>query len=184
MYQNKSYKNIIILLSSATLLLFGFIYFAYYQIKEKNENILRLQQDLSAKSDKHEYLISLQNTIKEIESEIEKVQKSIIPKSRDVAFIEDLESMARSYGLQIEIQSLSLVSDKNINTDKIAVLKVKARASGSWSSVYRFVSELESLTYKLKIDKIALYTKSDGSSTINRNADWEVIFEISVLEEK
>ena len=186
MNQSGLFKKIIGALSLTSIILFGAIYFVYNQIKTKNENILNIEQDLSSKNTKHDYLISLQKLVESIDPEIKKVESSIVPKAGDVAFIEELELLARNSNLIIEIESLNLTSDPKNDSSPLATLKVKVKATGLWSDVYKFTYEMESLKYKIKINKFTLANKEELTSvrTTSQNKEWQANFEISVLEYK
>lgn len=186
MEQSGLFKKIIAILSLATLILFGTIYYVYSDIKSKNETILTVEQDLSSKNEKHEYLMSLQNLVESIDPQVKKIESSIIPKSGDVAFIEELESLGRSEGLLVEIDSLNLAGDPKISSSTLSMLKVKFRATGAWAEVYKFVSIIESLKYRIKINKFTLSSKEELTATKNPNGnkEWQGIFEVSVLEYK
>ncbi len=186
MEQSGLFKKIIVILSLGSLLLFGVIYYVYSDIKTKNETILTVEQDLSSKNEKHEYLMSLQNVVESIDPEVQKIENSIVPKAGDVAFIEELEALGRSSGLVVEIDSLNLASDPKISSSTFTMLKVKVRASGAWSDVYEFASIMESLKYKIKVNKFTLSNKEELTAIRSQttNKDWQGIFEISVLEYK
>lgn len=186
MEQSGLFKKVIAFLSLATLFLFGAIYYVYSDIRSKNETILTVEQDLSSKNQKHEYLMSLQNLVDSIDPQVTKIESSIIPKSGDVAFIEELESLGRGEGLLVEIDSLNLVGDPKISSSTLAVLKVKFRATGDWAEVYKFASMIESLKYKIKINKFTLSSREELMATKNPDGskDWQGVFEISVLEYK
>lgn len=186
MNQSGLFKKIIGALSLTSIVLFGAIYFVYNQIKTKNEKILNIEQDLLSKNTKHDYLISLQKLVESIDPEIKKVESSFIPKGGDVAFIEELELLARNSNLNVEIESLNLTSDPKNDSSPLATLKVKAKASGLWSDIYKFIYEMESLKYKIKINKFSIFNKQELTSIrdIKQNNEWQINFEISVLEYK
>ncbi len=176
----------IVVLSVASLTLFGAIYYVYSDIKSKNETILTVEQDLSSKNQKHDYLMSLQNLVESIDPEVQKVESMIIPKSGDVAFIEEIENLGRSSGLLVEIDSLNLTTDPKVSSSTLSVLKVKVRATGAWVDVYKFASQIESLKYRIKINKFTLSSKEELTAIRSQssNKEWQGIFEISVLEYK
>lgn len=188
MNQSKLYKKIIVGLSIGASLLFSVIYFVYSDIREKNGKISLIEQELLSQNNKYDHSISMQKLVKSIEPDIRKINSSIIPKSGDVDFIEELESVAKGHNLSIKIDSLSLVSDTKIASSSVNTLKIKANAEGTWSNVYIFLSELESLPYKIKINRFTIVNSDDlaldGTRVVNQGNKWQVTFEISVLEYK
>lgn len=184
--QSSLFKKIIIFLSITAFLLFGAIYFVYAEIRDKSEKIAMADNDLSQKNNRYNYLVSMQKLVSDIEPEIEKINNSIILRTGDVAFIENLEGLARSYDLSVQIESLNLVSDPKSSSSTPATLRIKAKTIGSWANSYLFLSELESLPFKIKVNKFAFQISKDipkdGKSLPNNI--WETSFEISVLKYK
>ncbi len=172
-------------LSLIAIMLSIAIYFMYHDIKSKNESILQVENNLSFKNTEYDYLVSMQNFIMESESEIAKINSSIISKDGEVAFIENLESRARSYNLKIEIDSLNLASnDTKTASSTVSTLKIKASAEGSWANIYKFISEVESLPERIKINKISLSYRGDllDQTIPEQNKIWGASFEVSVLK--
>jgi len=186
MDQSKLFIKIILLLIICTLSLFGVIYFVYFEIKEKNEKIMNVEQDISTQNSKHDYLVSAQKLIEDIEPDIAKIGDSIVSSNGDVAFIENLEFIARSYDLSIQIDSLTIEDDLKNESNPISTLKIKAKINGSWTNTYVFLSELESLPFKLKINKFNLISSGEVSNVdkTSSNIDWQALVEISVLKYK
>lgn len=188
MEQGKLFKKIIIVLSLSVIILFGAIYFVYAEIRSKNQKIFSFEQELQMKNNKYDYLVSMQKLVENIEPDIQKINNSIVSKSGDVGFIENLEAMARSHDLDIKIDSLNLVSDPKAPQSTLNTLKIKAKADGSWSNVYIFLSELESSPFKIKIDKFAIISGEelvlDSTKAGSPSKKWQTSFEISVLEYK
>lgn len=188
MNQASFLKKVIAFLSLVSLALFGAIYFVYQEIKIKNEKVSSVEQDLSQKSTRYDYLLSTKKLIENIELDIKKIDNSVVGKSGDVAFIEDLELLAKSNGLKIEIESLNLENDSKNASSTITTLKVKAKTEGDWVGMYSFVSEIESLPIKIKINRFALITEGELTSSqakpVDQNKNWQGSFEISVLKYK
>lgn len=188
MKQSGSFKKIIAILSLVSLSLFVAMYFVYVEIRAKNQKVSTVEQDLSQKNTRYEYLVSMQKLVKDIEGDIKKIDDSVVPKSGDVAFIENIESLARKNNLKIVIESLNLVSDPKAESSPVATLNIKANIEGLWSDMYLFVSEIESLPVKVKVSKISLKNKdeipADKTKMAGLGKEWRGSFEISVLEYK
>jgi organic radical activating enzyme len=186
MEQSGLFKKILVILSLVSLLLFVAIYYVYRDIRIKNETILTVEQDLFSKNTRHEYLTSLQKLFESIEPKINKVESTIVPSGGEVAFIEDLEALARGLNIDITIDSLNLATDPKIASSTLSTLRVRAKYSGAWSNMYRFISEIESLKNKIKINRITLSNQEELTATrsANTHKNWQGVFEISVLEYK
>ncbi len=188
MSQSQPFKKIIILLSAVSLSLFIAMYFVYVEIRSKNEKVSSVEQDLSQKNTRYDYLVSMQKLVKDIEVDIKKIDESIVPKSGDVGFIEKIESLAKKNNLNIQIESLNLTSDPKAENSTVSTLKIKASVDGSWLNMYMFVSEIESLPIKIKVNRFSLKNKdeipADRTKMAGLGKEWRGSFEISVLEYK
>lgn len=188
MKQSKFYKEIIVGLTLTSLALFGLMFFVYAEIRSKNEKVSMIEQNLSQKNTRYDYLVSMQDLLKQSEENIKKIDSSIVQKTGDVSFIESLEKKARDYNLEVEIESLNLVHDSKNPNSTVATLNIKANVQGLWSNVYLFLSDIESMQYKIKINKFSLKNKDeipvDRTKTLGLGKNWQGSFELSVLEYK
>ncbi len=185
---NKFLKIILIGLGFLVFIVFISYYFLYQDLKSKNLHIFSLSSDLAFQVNREDYLISAQRTIKSMTADIDKIKNSIVAKDGDVNFIESLESLARQNGLSSTIDSLVISNDTALASSSVTFLKIKARTVGSWYGSYRFVSELESMPFKIEVDKLDISSPSFGEESGVKKSDvasgWQVDFEISVLKYK
>ncbi|MBA3733486.1 hypothetical protein H0W91_03895 [Patescibacteria group bacterium] len=188
MYKDNSYKKILIVLGVAAVAFTGVYFLVFKDIRSKNEHASSVLDDLSKQGIKQSYFLSMQRTLENINPEISLINDSIVSKDGDVRFIEDLESMARSNGLSIEIQSLSF-EESATESNNFLVFKIRAKTEGGWKGTYTFLTELESLHYKTKISNFSLLNtniQADiGTSTTNKTTNtWKSTFELEVLKNK
>lgn len=189
MYNNKPLKRMLIMLITLVMVTFLAYYFVYDDVKYRNENYQTILHDLSLKNSKQDYLISTQKTLDLMDIDIGKINDSIIPKESEVEFIEGLESLADELGLTIEISSLLYDNSIKSASSTINILKIRAKTTGSWQGNYVFLSRLEALPYKIKINRYSLTNVSSDtiSSTgkkISTRKVWEGAFEVDVLKYK
>ena len=179
-------KQTLVLFSLAVVVLSVAYYFVFMGIKNKNEHVSVLENNMASGSKNQQYLASLQKTVTEAEYNIHLVNSAVIASDGDVKFIEDLEGLAHNNGLSISIESLDLVDDPNIASTDITVLHIKIKTSGGWSGTYRFISEVESLPQKTKIQTLTMHsTVSDfGNNKKSTSAVWSSELEIIVLKNK
>ncbi len=168
------YKGILILLTCIILVNFFGIYFLFKGIQTKNEHISILKNNMTGQFAKQNYLISTKRIIESISADIERVNNSIVASDGDVAFIENIESLARNDGVEINIESLSFNDGKDKNSQVIN-FNIRAVVRGGWSDTYKFISKIESLPVKVKINSLNL-------SAVNHI--WESSMELSVLKYK
>ena len=129
-------------------------YFLFKDIRLRNEHISKLSQEVSSLSSKQDYLVSTQKMIGSINQDIIRIDNSIITKDGDVAFIENLELIAKSNGLTLNIDSLVFEDDTKLTGAGLTTLKIKAKTTGNWSNTYRFLSQIESLPFKIKVNRL------------------------------
>lgn len=187
MNQSKLYK-IIGVLSLTSVLLFVVIYFAYDDIKSKNEKVSAVEHELLFQNSQYDYLISMQKMVDGLGPDIYKIDNSIVPKNGDVDFIEDLEKLAKDRKLKIEIESLTISTDPKESSGEVVTLKVRAKVEGPWKDSYLFISEVESFPFKVKINKLSIVGTEEvvsGTGKLNTiNSKWQTTFEINVLKYK
>lgn len=187
MEHSKLIKRIIIL-SVIMFVFFAGIYLAYSDIRSKNKKVSISENDLSLKNSQYQQLVSMQKNIENLKPEINKIDNSIVPLGGDVGFIENIETIAKSHDLEVEIESLNLSTDTKVSSSTVTTLKIKAKVKGAWGGIYTFLSEIESMPIKIKINKFSLINNDDLKLGVSNSADsnkkWESSFEISVLEYK
>ncbi len=187
MNQSRLFK-IIVFLSLSSLFLFGVMYFAYSDIRSKNERISTIEQELLFQNNQYDYLLSMRKLVENLEPKISKIDNSIISKNGDVNFIENLEKLARDHNLKIEIDSLTLASDPKEASSPVTTLKIRAKVEGSWKDSYLFISEIESISFKIKINKLSLVgteqTLSSSGKPSALNNKWQTTLDINVLKYK
>lgn len=181
MKTNIGFKKTLSVLSLLALVIAVSYYFIYQDIRSKNERISKLQYDLSTQSTKQDYLISTEKAIQSLEVDLDKAQSSIVSKEAEIEFIEKIETLARSNGLAIEIESLVL-KNQDLPSPDLTVLNVKAKTRGTWAGTYLFLAQLESLPYKLKIGRSSMIRVGAGSQ--GSGATWDSNVEIGVLKYK
>lgn len=181
-------KKILILPLLLIVALVVLIYFALSDIKARNEHTSELLSEFSSQSSQQQYVLSLQKTVQNADSDIARLNNSIIPSDGDVTFIENLEAAARTDGLAIDINSLGF-DDTLASSTSITVFKIDAKTSGPWLGTYTFLAQMESLPFKIKINNFSFLSTLDTISTNGKISSkalpvWQSSFEILVLKYK
>jgi|SRR3989344_1597178 len=177
-----------ILAVNALLILFFCIayYILFSNIKSKNEEASRLKGEFSAQVKNQEQSVFAERMIQNADTEISSVSGSIIQSDGDVDFIENLEKEAKNNGLSITISSLVFEDDPLLEKNQLASLKITAKTKGSWLGNYRFLTYIESLPFKVKINKFVLAKNTSTDLGVGSAGPslWESAFEIRVLKYK
>ncbi len=180
-----SYKKFVILLAIITLGIFVSYYFVYKDIKQKNEHISALSQEITVQSSRQQYLATTEKLIENLNTDIDKMNHSIISKDGDVAFIESLEKIAKDNNISIDIDTIDVSDEPSTPASGITILHLKAKTKGEWKGMYTFLSQLESLPYKVKITQFILTNVSKSATdTEKASTSWQSSFDIRVLKYK
>ena len=179
----KSLRITMITLSIIALLSFTTYYFLFRDIKTKNEHISTMEHLLSIQDKKREYLISMQRIIQNLDPDISRINNSIIANGEDVQFIENLESLAHDNGLSIDIDSLVFEDDQKLASSTITTFKIKAKTKGEWLGTYTFLAQIESLPFKIKVNKFTMKSEESSDPKLISN-NWRTDFEIRLLKYK
>lgn len=189
MKKYRHFINTIVILFFLVILSAGGIFYIFQILMWKNENISKLTNYLDSEMNREGYVVSTQKLLQSLDGDINRVRSLIIPNSGDVEFIENLESIAKSNNLIIDLDSLVFENDPKAPQNSVAVLKVKAKTKGSWTNTYKFIAELEALPYKIKINSMLLSKNpenlmSDDGKKIIAKGYWTTSFDIGVLKYK
>lgn len=178
----KFLKSTIIILALIIVGVFVTFYFVVNGIKNKNQNIAKLQNERAGHLNDGRYLESMKNIVNQFSSSISQIESSIVSKDGDVAIIETIEQIGQKNNLELSVDSISEEDLPSTKDSGITTLKISARTSGSWKSIYNFVSELEALPYKVKIQRLSFSTSVDNTKSTERK--WQNVFEIKLLKYK
>jgi len=183
MNRTSSFKKILIVLGLLIAVLCAGYYLFFQYIISINQHIASLQSDLMNVTEKKNQIDSSQKMITLANPDIATLTNSLVATDGDVAFIEHIESLAHTDGLNITIDSLSLEDDPALRGNPITTFVIHAQAKGVWSGVYLFASQLELLTQQVKIESLEM-TKTDDQVAEKTPGEWQVIFKIRVLKYK
>ncbi|MFZ2522056.1 MAG: hypothetical protein WAZ44_02050 [Minisyncoccia bacterium] len=167
------------------LLLIG-QFFLFIHIKNTNQNSSSLAVELRTKSNNEEYMISTGKIIQNINSDLNKVHKSIVSETGDVEFIESLERLADINNLSISINSLNIEANSKSTTSPVALLRISIKTTGGWSGSHKFLKQVESMPIKMKVNSYTL--QSETSNIVQDNplgvstGKWESAVDLSVLK--
>lgn len=192
MNKNSHYKKISILLGLCVVVVFVGYYFLYRMLVTKSERVANMINYVSSESDREQYNVNVQKQLQALDPDIKRVENSIIRSTEVVNFIENLEALAHDNGLSIKNDSINTEEgDPKLSSGNLVFLKIKSTTVGSWAGTYRFLSQLESLPYKVRIDSFSITSTSFGA--VNEAGQplpadpvkgWEAVFEIKVLKYK
>jgi hypothetical protein len=174
--KNNSQK---ILLFSSMLLFVGLCLVFIFLWREVNNNNQKTKSEMLAwqtEANRREQITMLDNSIGQISNDKTELQTHFAQSSDIVPFLNSLEQMASPSGSTIEIDSV----DTGTNNSSLVI---GLKASGSFESVYKFLTLLENSPYQLDFLSMDMHklTELDVSSKNIKNSDWEAVFKIQLL---
>jgi Tfp pilus assembly protein PilO len=141
---------------------------------------------LEAKAEQQEEQ-TVKKMMQEIGPDIETLKTRVIGSNGTVAFISSVESLARAAGVQVTINAVE-VKEADLEKEKFEQLALSINSEGTWKQVHTFLSMLESMPYKLRIETMNLtqnlYTEPRASSTPSTVIVWTGETSIKVLKRK
>lgn len=171
--RNKTKELLVIalVLNAAVIGLYAFL---FLEVKRKNEHVSRLVNEIETQSVEERTLASVKSLVVETASAREQLKRFFVERGGSVAFIELLESTARTAGAKLTIHS---VAEEDVaGVPDVKSLKLSLAADGSWQSAIRFLGMLEYLPYQVAVEDVSLRTNESGR--------WVLKLALSALQEK
>lgn len=178
----KATKHTLIFTIILTIAAIAFYVLFFGNIKEKNENISLIKNEVNIAVQKEINLRSVKDLIKETKEDRLKLDTYFIADDKVVDFIENLEQLSKYAGVDIEVVSVDVSQDVKKNMSESLDLDFKV--SGKWRDIFHLLTLIENMPLKIKILKTNLkVVYSDG---VNKKSSgvWEGFFSISTIKLK
>jgi hypothetical protein len=175
-------KTFISFLTSILISMIAIVTFFFFLniIKNKNEHTSKLNLTLEDKMVKKENLNDLLKKFTEIEKTNEVVNSYFVNSSRVDLFVEYLENLGTTHGVQIKVEGIEVVPDsKN--------LSVNLSAKGSFNNVMKITALLENAPFDLGIKEVYLnkmienQSVQDGENNTSSPNLWEANITFNIL---
>lgn len=155
-------------------------FFLYKQINLNNEKALQSSIDFENETSRREEVKLLNNSIEGIKEDRASLTRHFAHSSDIVPFLDTIESLAPQVGAKAETVSVDILPDN-------AGLMVRLNVSGSFKSVYKFLTLLENSPYELEV--VALDIQREASGEIDptleivlpQDPKWQGVFAIKLL---
>lgn len=166
------------LLFSVLLLVFLCALFTFLY-NETNNNDQKAALGLSTwqtEANRRNEITSLDSTLMQIAGSRSSLDSHFAESSDVVPFLDTIEELGVPAGAQTEIDSVTMGASNN-------GLVVGLKATGSFDSVYKFITLLENSPYEIDFQTMDLHRSSmpDATSKNNKNPEWEADFNIQLL---
>ncbi len=147
--------------------------FAYKLTNDNNQGSEMKETKWQTEAARREGIKTLESSVKMIEGDRLQVEAHFAKSSNVVPFLDTIEGLAPKVGAKAEVSSVAPVSGG-------AGLLVGMTASGTFGSLYKFLTLLENSPYELEFVGMDMHRESSGdkSSTLPR---WNVNLQMKLL---
>jgi len=150
------------------LMVFGFL---YREINSNNKEAGEGRATWQAETERRNNIRTLDKTLQKISPEIANLDAHFAKSSDVVPFLDTIEKLGPIAGAKAEVMSVEVPAGSSS-------LVVGLKASGSFSSVYKFLTLLENSPYEL--DFLWADLQKTGTSE-EGGGSWEAIFRMRLL---
>jgi Tfp pilus assembly protein PilO len=163
--KNKSIFVILIIL----LINISIIYFVVWptidNIEKLNKNILQNIIDTENQTAQNQQAGELNNKLKKIEPQINRINTIFISKNRELEFINALDAIASTSSYKItQITSIDFKNPQK--QDGFNKVSISIDASGDFDSLVKYFLALESMNYYINIESVSFYSNYSNKNII------------------
>lgn len=169
--------NIIIFFIILSVFVFGFLSF-----NKTVKGLKSLSEEVLQENSKKEQVSNLISDFAKSKEDIDFVSSSLVSSGGEVSIIEYIEGLAKQMGLNIEISSVLIEKENELTPNNLSNLVLNIKVSGNWRQVFNFLGLLESIPYKISIDKMSFVYTNDGDKSKEKIGLWEGVFTVKILK--
>lgn len=148
----------------------------YSKIKSNTEVSEKALRDLQIEAYRREKMDSLAGLVKKISKERGEIDSHFVRSSDVVPFLDKVESLAKQ-----SFVDRAVVSTIDVSPDKSSLV-MGVQASGSFESLYKFLSLLENSPYELSFSSVNFRTESSPETDSQGVLpSWSATFKIKLL---
>jgi hypothetical protein len=133
------------------LVLVGLVFGFKFMVDQKASAVGEISQSLALATHKRDNLSELQSKVVGLDSQIVKVDNFVISEDDLVLFIESLEKIGQTVGVEVLVDSVQEVEG----------VTFLVKASGSFDSLYRLISLVDVMPYPVLIEDLKLESLPD-----------------------
>lgn len=145
----------------------GFYFFFYSAIRASQEDVARLEEGMREAQARERLNRTLEILVRDTEKERATLAQHFVSADGVVGFIEYLEGLGRRAGATVKVGAIDV--GESFLATRLDHLTLTISASGSFASVARFVSLLETLPYISVIDEMSLEKRAAAKNTWDAN---------------
>lgn len=155
-------RNLLVIIILLNLLFFGMAGLLAYRI---NKNIVWASQvltDLKTESIRETNSKEVKFLLEETEEERARIEDYFVDSASIIAVIEEIESLARRVNVNLTLRSAN-TNAETPNGPK--TLQIDAKMEGKFGDVYRFLSLVERMPYKIFLERASMVTRTASIRT-------------------
>ncbi|MEK7207916.1 MAG: hypothetical protein AAB699_00015 [Patescibacteria group bacterium] len=144
----------LVIAAAAALAAAGACVFLFVQIKEKNERVSALHNEIELAAREEQVLAGQKTLLRDTAKLREELRRYFVSPDGAVAFFELLESVGARAGVTVSIESVE--AEARAETSRVEELTLVLSAVGRWEDTLRFLGLLELMPLRLSIVQTAL----------------------------
>lgn len=160
----------------------------FINIKEKNNNVSALTNEVDSVLQKEIKLRSVKYLIKDIQDDIVKLDSHFVADDEIINFIEMIEDLGVESGAKVEVTNVSIdvVDEKVVDKNKIdESLNLDFKIEGRFVEMFHFLSMFEKLPFKINILRTNFEKTPDDKMQFDETLEpWNGFFSITVVKLK
>jgi len=156
-----------------------------WAINVKKRKTSELMTNIATQSGRKTEIKSLAQKLININDKIEKIDTFILPPGQEVLveFIEEIESIGKTVGVELVINSIEVMSPALPVLKDYEELNLKLEVTGNFTQVFHFASLIENLPYHVDIKQVNLNGTLEGEEK-KKISVWKGDFVFKVLKLK
>lgn len=181
--------NIFCLAVIANVVIVSVYVYIFLQIKEKNQNIASLTDEIAVLSDRKKNLQSVKKIVSDTAVLHSQIDKYFIKKDGVVQFLNSIQALGVENNLSTKITSVA-IGQMASTSEVMELLTADVQVAGVWTDVYKFASLLELMPIQLTVERVD-YGKATGDSTVldskgksKKAPPWSAVFAVKAIKLK
>jgi len=164
--KNKNIAIAIAVVVSNAMIIYFLILPTVEKIKALRNEILNIEIDSANKITQEKNIHDLNNKIKKIQPQLDKINSIFINQNREIEFINALEELADKSAVN---QKLSIDFNNPAKGDVFNTVPVSINTDGNFNNLVSYLSAIEAMSYYINIDSIAFSASTNSNANTNSN---------------
>jgi Tfp pilus assembly protein PilO len=168
--KNKNIAIAIVVIIANAAVIYFLILPTIDKIKSLRNEILNIEIDSANKITQERNIHDLNNKIKKIQPQLDKINSIFINQNREIEFISALEELADKYTVN---QKLNIDFNNPAKGDIFNTVPVSINANGNFNNLVSYLSAIEAMSYYINIDNVSFTANTNTANTNNNGRPFE-----------